>query len=333
MTDLKCIYCLRDKTADQFNAEHVISRAFGTFDNNLTLTGLVCRDCNQFFGDSLERVFARDSLEARYRIEKGLRPTAAIAHMPQQRLTFSAAIDGELDGLRLRLNPDPNGPSVILVPQVGLPTRTGRVYLTEPELTDRERPLPNGLDMRGRIHVIAPSDEAMAGLIELLAARGIPFERQGELALPPPSPDFPVEVAMRIDHVIKRCIAKYAFNYLAFVAGRDFVLLPSFNTTRSYIREGITPDYSLVVADDMPILFHDSRTRRQTDGHLITANWTTDRRHVVGQVSIFNILRYRVSLARNFSGLWRNIRSGHHFDLGSRQVSPMVATSLMIPRS
>lgn len=62
MSDLTCIYCLRDLPAEKFNREHVISEAFGTFENNFTLLQTVWCTCNQFFGDKLEIVFGRDSL-------------------------------------------------------------------------------------------------------------------------------------------------------------------------------------------------------------------------------------------------------------------------------
>ena len=85
MPELKCIFCLEGDPAEGFNTEHVIPRAFGTFENNLTLTDMVCRSCNQFFGDNLELIFARDSFEAYDRILHGLNTGSAIAPWPQDR--------------------------------------------------------------------------------------------------------------------------------------------------------------------------------------------------------------------------------------------------------
>ncbi len=334
MPPLKCIYCLQDVPAEGFNTEHVISQAFGTFENNLTLTDMVCRTCNQFFGDNLERIFARDSFEAYDRIATGLRPAAAIAQLPQDRLTFTAARTGEWSGLRLRLVAAGDGRTVEPAPQVGLPRRAdaGWIYLTEAELAHSEAEIPPDYDRQGHIRIIAPSSEVQDRLIELLAQRGIPFRPEGEFDLPNPDiGEIEVYVNSRIDPVVKRCIAKMVFNYLARVTGRAFVLLPAFNPIRAYIRHGASPDYLLVDADDTPILANDQPTLRQTEGHLVTVNWTPDNRHVVGQLSLFNRVRYRVSLARNFSGVWRPIRNGHHFDIHERRISALAATSLYVP--
>ena len=334
MPHLKCIYCLQDLPAEGFNTEHVISQAFGTFENNLTLTDMVCRTCKQFCGDNLERIFARDSFEAYDRIATGLRPAAAIAQSPQDRLTFTAALIGEWSGLRLRLVAAGDGRTVEPVPQVGLPRRAdaGWIYLTEAELADSDTELPREYDRHGQIRIIAPSADVQDRLIDLLAQRGIPFRAQGQFDRPNPEMgEIEVYVNARIDPVVKRCIAKMVFNYLTRVTSRDFALLPTFNPIRAYIRHGASPGYLLVDADDTPILANDYRTLRQTEGHLVTVNWTPDNRHVVGQLSLFNRVRYRVSLARNFSGVWRPVRNGHHFDIDTRTISPLAATSLYVP--
>lgn len=334
MPDLTCIYCLQDVPAEGFNTEHVISQAFGTFERNLTLTDMVCLSCNQFFGDNLERIFARDSFEAYDRITTGLRPAAAIARLPQDRLTFTAALTGEWSGLRLRLVAAPDGRTLQPLPQVGLPRRAGAgwIYLTEAELADSGTELPADYDRQGQIRILASSTETQGRLIELLAHRGILFRAEGELELPDPETgEMEVYVNSTIDPVVKRCVAKMVFNYLARVTDRAFVVLPAFNPIRDYIRHGTSPGYLLVGADDAPILANDQRTLRQTEGHLVTVNWTCDNRHAVGQLSLFNRVRYRVSLARNFSGIWRPIRSGHHFDIRTRRISPLAATSLYVP--
>lgn len=333
MANPRCIYCLCEVPAGGFSTEHVISRALGTFENNLTLTNLVCCPCNQFFGNNVERVFARDSFEAYDRIKLGLKPAEDIPEMLQRRLSFTAALGGEWEGIRLSLIAEAGSEAVTPVPQVGLPKRSGAgwTYLTDEELADPERSLPEDFDQQGHVRVIGPTDEVRQRLIALLSDRGIPFHQRGDFPLPQPeTAEIAIYVNMKIDPVVKRCIAKYAFNYMAYVTGRDFALLPAFNATRTYIRHGTSPGYQIVAADDTPILATDSRTARQTDGHLVTLNWTTDKRHVVGQLSLFNRVRYRVSLARNFSGLWRPIRSGHHFDLETRQISPLIATSLFV---
>ena len=334
MLDQKCIYCLRDVPDGDFTTEHVLSKAFGIFKKNLTLPDMVCSTCSQFFGDHIERVVARDSIEALHRIQHRVKPVEEIYNMPENRLTFTAALPGEWDGLRLALVAEDGDAVVTPVPQVGLPRRedTGWIFLIESELTDLQRPLPDDFDRQGDISVIGPTHEIQQRLIGLLRERGVHFHEKGDFALPRPESDqIAVYVRTKIDPVVKRCIAKYAFNYLAYVMGREFALLPDFDATRAYIRHDVFPGYPVVLADDVPILRTDTRVRRQTNGHLLTLNWTRDRRHIVAQVSLFNHIRYRVTLARGFSGLWRPICSGHHFDLEKHQVSSLVATSLKVP--
>ena len=128
----------------------------------------------------------------------------------------------------------------------------------------------------------------------------------------------------------KKSVRSITFDYLAYTADRDFVLNEEFNVTRDYVRFGKSPVFLLVDANDTPILANDTLTLRQTNGHLITVNWTADKRHIVGQLSLFNRVSYRVSLARYFSGLWRHIRSGHHFDVEMRKITELTATSLIV---
>jgi hypothetical protein len=218
------------------------------------------------------------------------------------------------------------------VPQVGLPRRahSGWIYLTEAELADPDRDLPSEYDRQRQIRVVAPSLESQQHLIDLLAQREISFHQEGTFPLlSPDMGEIEIYVNSKVDPLIKRCVAKMVFNYLAHVTSREFVLLSAFNTSRAYIRHGTPSNYPIVVADDTPILADDHRTLRQTDGHLVTVNWAKGNQHVVGQLSLFNRVTYRVALARNFTGLWRPICRGHHFDLETSKISPLFATSLL----
>jgi hypothetical protein len=61
---LRCIYCRLEKSEERFRkAEHVMPQSYGKFEKNLTLHGVVCDDCNQYFGDTLELVLGRDTYE------------------------------------------------------------------------------------------------------------------------------------------------------------------------------------------------------------------------------------------------------------------------------
>src|SRR5438105_15769881 len=66
-----CIYCGSIRPATK--REHVMSRALGTFEQNWTLD-CVCDECNQYFADNLELPLGRDSREAVFSIDLGIRP-------------------------------------------------------------------------------------------------------------------------------------------------------------------------------------------------------------------------------------------------------------------
>jgi hypothetical protein len=111
-----------------------------------------------------------------------------------------------------------------------------------------------------------------------------------------------------------------AFNYLVYWEGRDFLLNNSFDTSRNFIRYGQKADYPLVMVDENPILGDEPIEGRRRLGHIITVNWASDRISIVSQISLFNWARYRVSLARDFSGTATNIRRGHFFNVSNGEI-------------
>jgi hypothetical protein len=72
-----CIYCRgREPTTSFRNREHVMWDAFGGFKDPLVLRGVVCDDCNQEFGDGLDRYLARDTIEGLHRYRFKVKPAA-----------------------------------------------------------------------------------------------------------------------------------------------------------------------------------------------------------------------------------------------------------------
>ena len=325
---------MRELDESEFNTEHVIPQSFGKFEQNLTLNKSVCCECNSSFGDQMDRILARDSVEAYERVRHGLKDKTELDELPYRQLNFSVADEGEWTGLRVILKSE-NGKVVVdLVPQVRLSRKDGQGYefVVEMELENLDESLLNAIDRTADVAIFPSSEEVVERLIGALRKIGIEFERQGYIASPKfAQSDVGINVHGKIDAVVKRCAAKIAFNYLAYTSGANFVRGDEFNTVRSYIRHGTTPDYSLIRVSDDPILADDLRHSRQTEGHLVTVNWTGDKRHIIAQLSLFNRVTYHVYLARNFQGFWREIRSGHHFDVGRRSIDELTATSLIVP--
>jgi hypothetical protein len=324
-----CIYCLGEYPASAFNVEHVIPRAFGTFQQNLPLH-CVCEDCNSYFRTTIEFAYTRDSVEAILRLLHGIKPATQAADLAMQRVSIVLSGDSDWHGCHIELKAEDGQCVIDLVPQVRFARRSGSgwIFVTEEELTDLGRPLPADIDPSREIRLISRSREMNQRLISALRQRGISFQTHGETGAPPAVDGLaPLEIEMHFDAVILRCVAKVSFNYMAHVAGADFARGRDFDAVRGFIREGRGAGYPLVARRFRPILADDSPAVRQTNGHLVTVNSTRDSRHVVGQVSLFNGPTYSVSLARNYSGVWLPLRSGHHFDLDTGQISRLASAS------
>lgn len=335
----KCIYCLKEKSKEEFNREHVIPEAIGTFENNLVLHNCVCELCNSYFANNLELFFNRDSMEALRRLQFGLKPLHEVDDLPLDRLSFSIATEGPWKGVRLTLRAEGDELVVDLLPQVGLAKKGGKewIYLTERELADFGIDIPGGAYPNAGIRIYSPTEEVEKSLIDLLAERNIPFQKKGDLP-PPPEEAGQVltEGSYRFDHIIYRCVAKIAFNFMAWRAetahphGSDYMLSPEFDIIRNFIRWDKRPAYPLVRPSQGPLLYDDSKNARQTVGHLVTVNWSASGGDIVGQVSPFNEIKYNVSLARNFTGVVWDLRCGRCFDISTRKISELLGTSLTL---
>jgi hypothetical protein len=176
------------------------------------------------------------------------------------------------------------------------------------------------------MRLISKLEEMNERLIAVLLQRGIKFQKIGTIGEPPSSVEglAPLDQKARFDDMIFRCVAKIGFNYLAWRQGADFVRSDGFNALRTVVRYGTRASYLLVDVRTAPILADDTPLTRQTDGHLVTAAWTRDSRHIVGQVSLFNSVTYAVSLAKDFAGIWRPLRTGHHFNYRTGRIDKLV---------
>ncbi|MEW6616015.1 MAG: hypothetical protein AB1401_11200 [Thermodesulfobacteriota bacterium] len=317
-----------------FNKEHVIPELLGTFKNNLTLRYCVCANCNDHFGRHLEPVLAEGSLEAIRRLNYRVKQPKAAKHLRYKRIKFTLEVGGDWNGVILELQ-DEGG--VLPIPQVGFARKSGQglIYVSESDLSDLSKPLQADAEPSKGGQIIYDSEETKSRLIGVLETRRIKVKEQG-INEPPAvnGKKLSVNIQTTIDKALLRCVAKIAFNYMTKVHGDNFAVRDDFDVIRSYIRYGASTHYPLVEFDNIPILYDNGVRLRQTNGHLVTVNWTPDNKHIVAQVSPFNEVRYRVSLARNFSGLWRELKSGHLFDIETRKIKALfgVSKTLLLKR-
>ena len=324
MPPATCIYCRTTKKA-RFPREHVIPEAFGKFKNNFTLRS-VCGECNTYFGKELELFLGRDSGEALLRLRYGLKPMAEARELRNTRTELTVNVPGPWLGARILLRPNDACTKLNseFLPQVAFRKKPdgGWVWFSEEQLSDPALVDPYRKNVE--IKIIGPSDDALQRLRHKLADLGIDFKQQGVLDQPVTNTGtIEVELLYRIDQAIFRGIAKIAFNYVAYIRGEEFVLRADFDAIRNYIRYCQHPGWLPAIASDMPILADDTKTERQTNGHLLVFDWNRGAEGVIAYISLFNSITYHVLLCRKYSGLWHILRSGHHFDIETRTISPV----------
>jgi len=253
----ECIYCRRSLATQEFNREHVLSEAFGTFREMPVFHNTVCRSCNHSFAKELELHVARGAFEGLRRYELGVKKPAR--ELLQLRyVEFTLPRESTWAGMRLNLAWRDGKLIVDLIGQAAFLDRaTSRwVHFSDAEIEAGAMSKMTTLDTKN-VRIYGPSTEDRDRLLTLLARHAIRFGRLEDIDAPKgpfPHGDIDVEVTFTIDKVIRRCMAKYAFNFLAFAHGVTFVLGRDFDTIRRFIRYGETPEYDLVRERLGPIL-------------------------------------------------------------------------------
>jgi hypothetical protein len=271
-----CIYCRDELGTEHFNREHVIPLQFGAFENNQTLVNTVCRDCNAYFGRSLENALGRNSLEAIFRLRHGHKLRSDFVGFANDRLSFRIPANKSGAGMVVTPKPDPDGSDLVLLipPQVGIRSEgeTEFRYYTEEELRiDGANLLPSGTKATLQLVTGKEDDAGLERLRKLVRTLVPKFQEEGEINLPPPERSdgqIIVEVRGTIDKLIARAVAKIAFNYLAKHTGLGFALSPSFDPVRRFIRndEGGDDWREFVRIVAKPLLAEETEDLRITRG-------------------------------------------------------------------
>lgn len=334
---MKCIYCLQDEPLTSFKKrEHVLPQSFGKFTpDNLILSKEVCDQCNEYFGEKLELILGRDSYEGIERYRHGIKPRKE----PLKRTRVDSRLcEGEWKGLKVieRYSGVSGEFGIEKKLQVGFFNRIKQeyTYFEPQEIPLGEELEELGYELKGAmIWLIAEEGSELDYLIELLRKNGIDIKPNNELVNQKiPNIKFKVASDITIDRVIFRALSKVAFNYLCYVEGRDFVLAADFDGIRRFIRydEGDAKDYFDV--NIPPILHDDQRLQpfnvKLTEGHLITVGWRG--MDIICLLSLFNTNTYLIILCHEFRGIWRPIRSGHHFDLTTAKIDRLMPISKTI---
>jgi hypothetical protein len=334
--NIKCIYCLKEKKSDEFRKrEHIMPQMFGRFKNNLILRAFVCDNCNQYFGDNLELILGRDTLEGilircKYGMKKDILPKK------YERLKFKI-ISGKHKGKIVRPVFAKNIGDLQLeeVLQVGIYNRDKQAYdYFEPENIPHSKQLKERGYIGAKINLIVSSDEEMNYLMDFLKKKGLHIKwADGMNSSNNIEKIEKVEArgTIKIDSIIYRAISKIAFNYLAYNTDKEFVLKKDFNGIRNFIRYGKGDPEDYFGVNETSILYEDSilekycKGKKITNGHLIIL----ERRgfKIISKISIFNLTTYLITLCANINGILRLLNCGHHYDINSKEVNSLISVN------
>jgi hypothetical protein len=319
-----CIYCKREGPEATFGSrEHVMWDAFGGFKDPLVLRGVVCDDCNQAFGDGLDRYLARDTIEGLCRFRFDVKPATGYRSEGKRSKLTTRIAEGrwagavvwycESDGV---LRPTP-------APQVGF----GRTYEGPFDFwfmadalpsVERERELFDaGYRCVEFLSIEGAQAEDNTDAIKALAARmRLQFDGEPTVTMPLGLTDVMlVGDSSLLDAPFWRAVAKGAFNYFAFVHGAEAALNGCFDTIRDFIRLDMPPTFDFRV--DKSVVF----TKRQP-GHsyeMTVGGFGTPS--LEGRLRLLTGVVYVVPLATQGVPSEYLAPRGHIFDLDSMTIA------------
>ncbi|RKY42881.1 MAG: hypothetical protein DRP85_01590 [Candidatus Makaraimicrobium thalassicum] len=322
---MTCIYCLKDEKSIPFKkTEHVLSQSFGLFENNFTLNGVVCDSCNQYFGDNLELDLARGTLEGGFRFEHGIKEPKEFKSLGKRDPVIRKVDEGPWKGAYAYKIYSETDDAVVIIPapQVGFLNKAtnGFDYYLIDNIPDLSELRQKGYDIDNPKGMFVPLKHVKA-IKKALNEKGIPFKMtEGLDCSLQNGQQLKCKVKGSIDDKIMRGVAKIAFNYLAFWQGSEFVLHKDFDIIRKFILKDEKTDYPLVRIIDKPILGDEPIVGKRRLGHIVTTNLAKDGISIMSGVSLFNWMTYNICLAREFSGVHKDIKKGHFFDFNSHTI-------------
>ena len=331
-----CIYCR--STTNPFTREHAVNQAFGKFKMNdatdFVLKNIVCQQCNQFFGDTIDLVLGRDSAAAILRYKFGLKSPAKTQELNYKRVALKFRVVGPFEGAYFELGSDVGGMNLVPVfpPQIGMRWKISSKtkWLLESQISgDTFAEYRAAKAGTVEMLILGPTEADRNRVANKVRDAGIQITNQRDIAGHTQAKDeILTEVTTQLDADILRALAKIAFNYVACVHGADFMLRPDFDELRNYIRYGASSQIPLVILGAGGILTGEPSRLKFTDGHLITFEWNETGRGLMARVSLFNDAKYHVLFCRDYSGIWSDdLVCGHHFDIETGDIDPLFSVS------
>ncbi len=331
----RCIYC-RSALIGRIPAEHVIPRSLATGfgGSNLTIR-CVCADCNSLFGRDIEPSFVEDTALGVMRYEHGVKEdTRRAPPSDPNRLLL------RYKGIRVELKPAPDGVGFLpyIPPQVGYAIIDSnkedefRYYSVD----DLDQAESDTLIDKHRVHLVGQGIEGVEQVIKALNACGHKLKVIGNFhSLLPISNDGtfvnPVDLQMGslIDRVVRRCMTKIAFNYLAFIVeaklrSTEWLQLADFDIVREYVLQKdsqLAPFISTEI--ELTALNKNGKKAPLPLGHILTVAWSRYGADIEAKIILFSRFAWRVILARSYKGIVWDLRSGHYWSFQEKRVLPL----------
>lgn len=327
MENATCIYCKQGKPVELFNREHVIPQAFGTFENNLTLINCVCKECNSFFSRELELIGGRDSFEGLMRIKLGVK---GFEKHKSERTIIQFPLEGNFKGALMEFTgyeEETDVWAVELIPQVAFKKTISneKVFYPADKIPTKAQLIKYGLDI-DKLWIYGPNEESRKIVVDKLKKLGINFVPQKQEFLSEVDNTLALgkqPIKSFIDNLNFRLFAKIAFNYLTYILNRDYqksiIFREEFDLFREYVRYGKDISNEKIWMDKNPLLFYDTPTYVQTEGHIIVVKRTGNQ--ILGKFRPFNWITYNFVLCSDLKGLYWPLHSAHHFDIESKECS------------
>jgi len=287
------------------------------------MLGCVCDDCNHFFSRELELALGRDSPEAFFRIDFGVKPPATAERFLNRRMTANLKAPGQFTGARVVMRPSSENDALLpfLPPQVGFRS-DGKEwrYIPERDLDERSIKQIAGAILP-EIKIIGQGED-LPRLVKRLAELGVDFVETKRLLNQAISDQVPISVehGFIVDRTLRRAAAKIAFNYAAKVLGPETMRRADFDVIRRFVRFGEEPE-TLVTAQRGSILVGAEAATTKT--HACGLGWLDQSRQLIAIVSLFNQITYGCRMCKSESNEWATVSSQHLFDPVKRTIASL----------
>jgi len=336
----RCIYCLCEKPAGEFNQEHAFPRALGCFDNHPTLN-CVCQACNKLLGDELVAPFMRETVEGLMRYGTGHKEfttNESSKHLSKRLNSHCFKIVFSLPPELIKMKWDFAGfnqpwHGFIKFPaQIGLwPATIGiPTFFTDSDLHSGQDLSSFVCDDANPALVYAKDIRCKNLIIDAVTKLGFKLQSMRDVNLS----NLEGKMTFELNKYGARFVAYVAMNLLAYEFGTDFVLAVDFNTIRKFIRYGVGNARSFVFGDKYPILWNESRGSERIKAHQVVFDWSRETKDIIAKLSFYGTMAHRVLLSRDYSGIFRaDLSRGLAFYWLTHKIAKIQPSNLILPSS